>query len=346
MDTEVIDLFAGPGGLDVAARSLGLDPLGIEYDDAACATRAAAGLRTLQADVASLDPTDFAPCDGVVGSPPCPTFSRGGNRAGQQLAEIIFAALLDIAEGKDTRAQHIEEAFRVLEPTAAFAELPEPRRSRKRLQRRSSPVQAARLAARQKIRERSHHEAVMSLLVVEPLRWALALEPTFLAWEQVPDVMPFWERCAEFLRAAGWNVWTGVLVYGEWRQARDSGPGAEREPRDPSDPSYTIRANGSGSHPSGVRWVHERPATTVQGDPRLFPAGRAERDPSYEPGGEAVSQAGAGSTAVKVTLEEAAMLQTFPPDYPFQGSKSKRFQQVGNAVPPLLARAILESLLS
>lgn len=31
-----VDLFAGPGGWDVAAHWLGVDPLGIEWDDAAC----------------------------------------------------------------------------------------------------------------------------------------------------------------------------------------------------------------------------------------------------------------------------------------------------------------------
>lgn len=32
---NAVDLFAGPGGWDVGARELGLDPLGIELDDAA-----------------------------------------------------------------------------------------------------------------------------------------------------------------------------------------------------------------------------------------------------------------------------------------------------------------------
>lgn len=67
---NVIDLFAGPGGWDVAAAELGIHPLGIEHDDAACATRKAAGLRTLQADVAALDPLDFAPCEQVGNAVP------------------------------------------------------------------------------------------------------------------------------------------------------------------------------------------------------------------------------------------------------------------------------------
>jgi len=45
-------------------------------------------------------------------------------------------------------------------------------------------------------------------------------------------------------------------------------------------------------------------------------------------------------------LHEAAILQGFPADYPFQGNKSERFRQVGNAVPPPVSRSVLEALLT
>jgi DNA (cytosine-5)-methyltransferase 1 len=96
-----------------------------------------------------------------------------------------------------------------------------------------------------------------------------------------------------------------------WVQRRNSGPGAARTPRPvEAAPSYTIRANGSGSHPSGTEWA---PAADAKGE--------------------------------RVTVQEAAVLQTFPLNYPWQGNKSQQYQQVGNAIPPLLARALLEQVI-
>lgn len=661
IDGPIIDLFAGPGGWDVAAWLLGLHPLGIEWETTACLTRRAAGLATLQADVGELDPADvlarfndlrlqswqeglaegwytadehpapvpFADVSqlwGLIASPPCQAFSMAGKGEGRRALAAYIAAIAQVASGKPIDRAKLDEASND---------------------------------------ERGH-------LVLEPLRWAVALRPRWIALEQVEPVLPLWEVMAAALRNKGYSTWTGVLTaerYGvpqtrrraillasldgpvgeppathqryiapstnrlerkargtldlfaeaedevevdrarivapedrdlqpwvsmaealgwaegprpspaptitsggtaaggvevfaskgsrarvaaavrfranhqpnasersadepaptikgghdyndrvwivgsdipdgseathlragtndhdtarpvdapantlrfgerlndvswivdtgntrsgtraegrarptdepapavttradqfEWRddepdttpfrgqtgmgdapvrgidepahtmssqglakgrdiwigdpedpeageegprivgQARSSGPGAKREPRSLDEPSYTLRANAGGGsdgvgRSAGIEWVTDRPATTVAGDPRIFPPGhkinadderagrggqqrsgagwtdarpstavtgtqRSEEGGTVRPPNAERADGGQGARAIRVTAQEAAVLQSFPADYPWQGPKSKVFQQIGNAVPPLLA---------
>ena len=83
-------------------------------------------------------------------------------------------------------------------------------------------------------------------------------------------------------------------------------------------------------------WAYERPATTL-----------ATRPLVADPGTNANRFNGATKSrndGIKITVEEALVLQSFPPDWPVQGTRTAKFRQVGNAIPIRLGRAILSEL--
>ena len=101
----VIDLFAGPGGLDVGAEWLGVPSIGIEFDYSAVQTRKKAGLSTVFGDVEDLEPSDFdARFNVLAGGPPCQTFTIAGNGHGRRALDRVvdLVELLDSKSGIDS----------------------------------------------------------------------------------------------------------------------------------------------------------------------------------------------------------------------------------------------------
>ena len=376
----------------------------MELDATACRTRAAAGLHTIRADVTQLPLEPFGGCEGMWASPPCQAFSMAGNGDGRAILDELCADAYARRWGRD--------------------------------------------------------------LVLEPLRWTLAIRPRWLAWEQVPPVLPIWQACAHVLEREGYRTWVGLLRAEQWgvpqtrtrailmahrdrpvlpptpthqryvpgrpadptlstlfgagllpwismaealggmserpfltlataggkRGGADEQVGGskarevlyrERDserwvvdrrtnskdgrggmvpsvPRSCGTPAPTLtgkagtwvlrhdaQENATVRHldePAGtlkfahalndVSWTTERPATSVMGDPRIAQPGR--HDPT-----ESGSQQ---RDAIRITIEEALILQGVPHDFPVQGTRTAQFRQVGNCVPPALAEAIVRSL--
>ena len=161
---RIVDLFAGAGGWDEGLRELGYTAVGIDVDRWACATARAAGHERIEADIAALDPQEFAPVWGLVGSPPCQAYSSAGHRLGRFDKERVIACAHELAAGHDTRAEHLSACH-------------DPR----------------------------------SLLTVEPLRWAVALRPRWVALEQVPGVLELWTLFAGLLATHGYDATAGML---------------------------------------------------------------------------------------------------------------------------------------
>lgn len=430
------DYFGGAGGWDVACEILGIQITGYEIMDEARRTRAAAGLKTSEIiDVREVT-TEPGAVDLQIGSPPCQSFSMAGKGAGRRALEAVLEVVTSYRNGHPM----------------AYAE-------------------AAALMGDER-----------TALVVEPLRLALEGRPMFIAWEQVPTVLPVWEACADVLRRNGYSVVTGCLnaeqygvpqtrkrailiarrdgrhahmptpthslyygraperldpgvhkwvsmaealgwgmterpyptiacsrttggpdkekvggsgarklIYDEYHAGRwidedpnreywwmcAAGIAGEGRPRPQDHPAPTIttkdtialindpalyqkhpgpgwalgsrrdapswiaaygeRHNRTADEPAptitgeSFRWPWIRPATTAMGDPRLDHPGHRDRE-----GGERHHE-----KSIRITIEQAAVLQSFPADYPWQGSRTKQFLQVGNAIPPLLAYHIL-----
>lgn len=135
--------------------------------------------------------------------------------------------------------------------------------------------------------------------------------------------------------ALGWN---GAVLH-QMRGAGMTERYGARPDRSMDDPAMTITAGVKGSGPR-LEWrlQHSPEANaTVCGDPRIGRPGHKDRDQG---------EAQFAQDSVRVTVQEAGILQSFPADYPWSGTKTAQYRQCGDAVPPLLAAAILAPLLA
>ncbi len=366
---NVMDLFAGLGGWDHAAHQLGFDPLGIEWNADACATREAVGLRTLHADISELDPADFAPCEGLIASPPCQDFSVAGKGAGR--------------DGE--RGQLVDEVMRwtdALRPRWVACEqvppvLPIWREFAHRMEGWGYRTWCGLLSSERygvpQTRERAILMASLDFTPQPPAPTHQEYhhgEPARREVGLFGDLEP-WVSMAE---ALGWG---DDLALRQWRGEGMVERHGERPDREAGEPSFAItgadhrtklvvntgwvwelqnrrdserwkaehgeRPNRNVGEPAptvtaeGHRWPLTRPATTIAGDPRCFSPGEHKKAGSEHAPGRS-------ENAIRLTLPEGLILQGFPPDYPVQGTKTSQWLQVGNAIPPPLAKAILAQL--
>ncbi|WP_101790979.1 DNA cytosine methyltransferase [Nonomuraea indica] len=379
----IVDLFAGPGGWSTGIEDLGLRDIGLEWDTAACKTRAAAGHLTIQCDVAQYPTEPFkGRTSGLIGSPPCQAWSRAGKGLGLVDQPLVHQAVHDLSKGRETRsallaackdprsllaAEPMRWLYDLRPEWTAMEEVPDVlplwRQYAEVLRGWGYSVWCGVLNAADYGVPQTRRRAI---LIASRVRTVTAPTPTHTQHPAGEDLfgesLPGWVSMAD---ALGWGATDRVAPTvtadggktggaepfptqarqalldaqerGAWvlRSRRDSpkwiatdGPRENRRADQPA-PTFTGEAHR-------WSWALERPATTACATNRIAPPGHRDRSP----GGE--SQFSSSDT-VRVTVPEAAALQSFPADYPWQGTKTKQFEQIGNAVPPLLAAHIVSA---
>ncbi|MFI1695458.1 DNA cytosine methyltransferase [Streptomyces bobili] len=265
---RIMDLFAGPGGLDVAADVLGHQVTGIEWDKNACATRGAAGMDTFAGDVRKYRAAFFPRAQVLTGGPPCQTFTVAGHGAGRRALDQVveyIERLHDAVRAEDMGWKDIFRTWRGISE-----ELRRKAVEAKEINTKKREAQARRTVKRKALRQllgghgSSSEEIKVFLntlgtsrdlnvadpelkrlieefsaleaeidgfkirleelgdertgLVLQPLWWVIersrrpGSDPyEAVVLEQVPAVMPVWEKYAEVLATLGYQTRTQLM---------------------------------------------------------------------------------------------------------------------------------------
>ena len=321
-----IDIFSGPGGLTLGMKAAGVVPImGVESNKDAVATYRT---HTPDSDHRNTDirEIDFSPfmgkADIVFGGPPCQPFSLGGLRQGRQDDRDMVPQFIRVVNEVQPSAFVLENVPGLLTSryTSYFAWLV-------RELEKAGFVVAYRvlLAADYGVPQNRKRVIVVGLRdktfrFPAPTHGVEPLLPRVVSASILSDVpigkpakSPVVYAPKIDLRP---NPYHGHIYNGGGR------------PIDPAAPCQTIYASAGGNK---THWVDTE---------NIVPAYHAHLKSGGAP------RSGVVPGARRLSVEESALIQTFPSDLEFQGSRSSQYTQVGDAVPPLLGQAIGEALIN
>jgi len=360
LDDLVLELFAGPGGMSEALKLAGLPPmksLGVEWDASACMTAVSNGHPRLHADLTQLDPHMFGKVWGFHGSPSCQGFSMAGKGESRGDTDLLLMAIEAMGNEPD-RADEIMAIFRQHAKSKLSSLSLEPLRYILALRpewftleqvRAVLPLWEAYAAV---LRPLGYSvwtgvESSEKFGVPQTRERALAmgslvhdlsdgLKQTHSRYIRAgkhrgqlePGFLPYVTMAQAVERAADFDV---VSNYGTGGDPKDRGT------RTGDEPAATVTSKvgrNKITHMGDVRNAHGCVRTLDAPSPTLT----SSMDNGNFQWGD-----GTRNDGVPVSVREAGILQSFPADYIWVGNRTKQYEQVGNAVPPLLGQALAET---
>jgi DNA (cytosine-5)-methyltransferase 1 len=318
----MVDVFAGAGGLSLGLRKAGFVPVeAIEQDSDACATYAALHPETRLDHGKPIEQAKFRHLRGSVallaGGPPCQPFSTGGKQLGEADARDGFPQFLRALE------ELRPDAF-LVENVAGLAATS----MRPYLDRLIIALQTLGFNVDWKLINAADYgvpQKRQRLFVVGLRDGTFA----FPAETHGPGRPRRWVASRAFLKS---DRITGepnrsIVTYAKRPDVRPS--------------PYAGQLFNGGGRPIDLAMPAPTILATAGGNKTPF-VDTEEIVPSYHAhllaGGK--PRSGRVPGARRITVEEAAQLQTFPAGTPFAGGRSTQYTLVGNAVPPKLAEAI------
>lgn len=305
---SALDLCTGAGGEAVGLEAAGFDcAAAVEIDHAACDT-----LRqnrptwdVLECDVHDIEGADYRGVDVVAAGVPCPPFSIAGKQLGHEDERDLFPEALRIIAGADPVAV-------MLENVRGFAAAKfDPYRDW---------LQGQLEGLGYGVDYRVLNASDYGVPQLRPRFVLVALKQRHFRrfrWPDTQDDPPTVGDTIGHLMAS--RGWPGA---GRWIEgAQGIAPtlvGGSKKHGGPDLGPTRARREWKALGVDGLGVADEAPGPD-------FPVDPAVRMP-------------------RLTVEMAALIQGFPPDWKFSGRKTAAYRQVGNAFPPPVSQAIAESI--
>ncbi len=323
MQLTSIDLFSGAGGLSLGLERAGFTSvMALDMNKDACATykMAMPHAEVLNRSVMDVDFTHWRGVDLVAGGPPCQPFSNGGKRLAAQDARDMLPQFVRAVREARPRAFIMENVAGLLAP-----------------------------------RNREYLDEVLAMF---PEEYTVVGPQLINAADYgVPQkrmrvmIIGFLGKRFEFPKAThgvGSYVPAGSVISRDELQGEANGSKVMYA----KTPDLRVSPYAGQLFNGGGRAINLAvPAPTIlasAGGNKTHFIDELEQVPNYHRHllGGGKPRSGALEGGRRLSVLESALIQTFPKDMVFAGSRSSQYTQVGNAVPPRLAEVVGASIAS